>query len=203
MWKPNSLFCGIILLSLSPVSTSATTMPYLNIANLAQQAHTIIKGRVQHISVVNQPNNALTQHLIRISVTNQYKPEAISSKNLSKHIFVRTIGHSVQGKYSLRVAGAPQFTLGENVVLFLEKMSTGNEFVILGMAQGKFKIAFNNEAGQKYAMQENLSHTSPNTKNNNGTQTKTISYKFKAKHAQPTKNLPLWMLEALIEKYAN
>jgi len=106
----------------------------LDLPSLAQQASDVVVGRVESQSARwTQDHSAIfTEVTVRVSQ---------SVKGISKAgdaIVLRREGGEVGG-LGMLVTGAARFTVGEEVVLFLEKR--GAALWTVGMAQGKLHVA--------------------------------------------------------------
>jgi hypothetical protein len=107
--------------------------------DLVRKAHRIVTGKVRQSRTYWSSNGKLILTDYTIEVDESIKGQA-------PHLFqVTTIGGKI-GERELYVAGMPSFQNDESIVLFTE--SSGSYEVVLGLAQGKFRVengeVFNN-----------------------------------------------------------
>ena len=63
-----------------------------------------------------------------------------STGDVANNVVVRTLGGEV-GNIGMKVSGTPQFTLGEEVIVFLRNDPVDpTQFQVIGMSQGKFHV---------------------------------------------------------------
>ena len=128
-----SIVCG--LLTFIAFSAQATTVKSLSVETMAQEADTIIEGRViEKESRWNQQKTRIYT-FTQINVTTSHKGNEKSGTTLQ----VRQIGGDIDG-LSQRVVGNAEFTVGEDVLVFPSKDPASNLHFVVGMAQGKFAI---------------------------------------------------------------
>ncbi len=119
-----------------------TTMKPVSIATLARHAGTIVVGKVKSIeSEWNEDRSVIFTH-INIAAEEFYKGDS-----MEKEITVKLLGGTMSDT-TLRVAGAPGFTQGEDVFLFLRTLDD-NYFAVDGLSQGKFSVEVDSATGKK------------------------------------------------------
>jgi hypothetical protein len=135
---------GIILLL--SVSSSASVVIALDKADLARDADAIIWGKViQSESFWDESGKGI---LTKIDITvDRVLKGGINVKILT----IVQRGGTIDG-YRQIVFGQAQFFIGEEVIVFLEQKE--NEYVVKGMAQGKFSIQKDPITGKRLAVRE-------------------------------------------------
>lgn len=124
-------FATILFISLIGINVHATVMVPLDEAALIAQSDVILRAKVlrQHVVVLEQ----------RYWTETRIQPISVVHGALSpnKSIRIRQPG-GTRGEVSMRVAGSAQFSLGEEVFLFLRRVD--GIYMPVGMAQGKYHI---------------------------------------------------------------
>ena len=120
----------LIGLALIAVVAQATTLVRLRFQDLVHYSYSIARVRCTHAESLVENGEIWTDTSFRVISHNKgYLPE---------EIVVRQPGGKFQHLHS-RVEGAPEFRPGEEVYLFLSAR-TGGQFMIVGWAQGTFRI---------------------------------------------------------------
>jgi len=138
-FKPNIRYLWWIILAFQilfltlPLPTESTVMLYKNLKDLANESSLIVKGIVIDIQCKWNPEHTLIISYITIAVKEQYK-----GLQYKQTVIIEQIGGELDGFFT-RVVGAPEFKVGEEVVLFLEP-SENDFYHVHGMFQGKYKI---------------------------------------------------------------
>lgn len=138
-WRVWSLFVFSYLASGG--TGLATTSQRLSLAQLANEADLVIRGQVQEMKSQESSDRSAITTTVVISVEEQWKGPKRSTLSLKQP------GGSVGG-ITQRVTGLPQFSLGEEVILFLEKQEDGH-YVTAGSRQGKFIIKTDSRTGKR------------------------------------------------------
>jgi hypothetical protein len=129
------LFCRLIavlvLLGTGAFPAQASTEQKLSLAQLSAQADVIIRGQVETITTRQASDRRPISTMIQISVERQFKGLKVST------VTIEQPGGS-QGDVTLGVPGSPEFSPGENVILFIGR--SRGAFKIVGGKQGKFTI---------------------------------------------------------------
>jgi hypothetical protein len=132
--------------------TQAVQMVPLSIQQLTDRANLILHGRVAAATVQRDPQGRIYTR-IELNVTEVWKGDSA----LKSFVIVQAGG--VLGDEAVTVDGQEKFAIGEEVVLFLVLNARG-EGVVVGLAQGKFKVT-TDARGEKSA--HNRFHGSPPT----------------------------------------
>lgn len=126
---------------ISGASVQATTLQKFSLEQLAREADLIVRGHVQEIRSQEVPDRQSIATVVNLSVAEQWKGPRAST------ITVKEPGGSV-GEITQRVMGAPQFSIGEEVILFLKKQADGHYATVAGK-QGKFIIKIDSQTAKK------------------------------------------------------
>jgi len=110
----------------------ATATQKLSLEQLAREADLIAMGRIQGVTSQESADRSTITTVVTFSVEEQWKGPKAST------ITVKQPGGSVGG-LTQRVMGEPQFSVGEEVILFLKKGRDG-PYVTVGGVRGKFLI---------------------------------------------------------------
>ena len=129
-WK---IFIILSLFLVLPVHLESTVVVHKNLEDITKESSLIIKGTVTDILSEWNPEHTLIFSYITVAVNKQYK-----GKYYKQTVVIRQIGGNID-RYITEVSGAPKFTIGEEVVLFL-KPGEGDFYYVNGMFQGKYKI---------------------------------------------------------------
>jgi hypothetical protein len=120
----------LIGLALIAVVAQATTLVRLRFQDLVHYSYSIARMRCMHADARVENGEIWTDTSFRVLSHNKgYLPE---------EIVVRQPGGKFQHLHS-HVEGAPEFRPGEEVYLFLS-VQPGRQFLIVGWAQGTFRI---------------------------------------------------------------
>lgn len=157
-----SILCGILLVAFIPkhkVINVSGIIPSMDKRELVNNSTTIIKGIVKEILPSYWSNPDFTKGVnvsnviqtdILIQVTDVYK-----NKPYADVITVRIDKGTVDGT-TMNSEGYPDFSIGENVILFLSEddgdlANTEEEYYVLtGMTQGKFTLVGNYSTSDVY-----------------------------------------------------
>lgn len=118
--------CALI----AATSAHAGTVQELSFEGLVGAADLIVKGRVEELNTKQKRDQRSITTIITVSVEQQFKGAKFSL------VTIEQPGGSV-GDIALGVPGQPEFSLGENVFLFLKRQRSGR-FSVVGGKQGKF-----------------------------------------------------------------
>ena len=121
--------------------STATTMLKISIADLTQKAGNIIIGKV--VDKKSEWNKNKTRILTYTTVEVAKDIQGVTG---SKTITIMTPG-GVVGDIGLKIVGAEQYDIGEEIVVFLDK--DDDRYRAVGMIQGKFNIAKDGVTGAK------------------------------------------------------
>jgi hypothetical protein len=114
----------------APGFVQATTLQKLSFDRLIGEADLIIKGRVEDLKTRQLSDRRSITTIVTVSIERQFKGAKVSS------VTIEQPGGSV-GDIAQGVPGLPEFSSGEDVILFL-KRQRGGAFEIVGGKQGKF-----------------------------------------------------------------
>lgn len=143
--KPRT-FWTLFLAWLLALPATATVLLPLTVDDLARLAPLVLVGEVN--SVKCEWNQKRTKIYTRVLVT----PSEVlkGNKNLGA-VAIKTIGGRV-GDVVAELAGAPHFSVGERVVVFLEPRRDGDGYNTLGLYQGKFELVRDPHSGRELAL---------------------------------------------------
>lgn len=112
----------------------ATIMLPLTVEEMAQEASAVVRARVVDRSA------EWDRERKRIYTTTTLEISDAIKGDVSRRIQVRTLGGEADG-VGMKVAGTPQFAMGEEVLVFL-RPDPGAPAVhqVIGMAQGKYQL---------------------------------------------------------------
>ncbi len=120
-----------------PSQRASGLVERLTLDDLAARANLVVLGEIVDV-VYQKEANGNIYTLATLSVGQTFKGGTI------KEVVISTPGGKLDGKI-LEVEGAPNFQLGESVIVFLEKGD--GIFHVIGGFQGKFTIDKNNMVG--------------------------------------------------------
>jgi hypothetical protein len=108
----------------------ASTVQKLTFDRLIREADLIVRGQVEEVKTRQASDQRTASTIINVSVDKQFKGPKVSSINIEQP------GGSL-GDVTLGVAGLPEFSSGEDVILFLKREREG-PYKVVGGKQGKF-----------------------------------------------------------------
>lgn len=115
-------------------SARATVLRPLDTAALVQRADRVVLGTVERSESRWRPDHQAIYTDVTVRVSKVYKGRVA----VGEALVVRREGGSVDG-VGMAVAGAPRYTVGEEVLLFVEQRG-GASFTV-GMTQGKLHVS--------------------------------------------------------------
>lgn len=126
---------AVLLVALSaPALARATVMLEASIDDLARESDTVVLGKVRSTEGRLSGDGKRIFTYVTVEVAEAWKGEP------GKTVEVRVPG-GVHGEFGQIVQGAPRFTGGEEVVIFLRRVSAGSQlFQVSGLAQGKLRV---------------------------------------------------------------
>jgi hypothetical protein len=133
-----SLMCLILAV---PGFVQGTTQQKLAIDQLIDEADLVVRGRVEGVKTRQAPDRRSVSTVVSVSVERQFKGAEVSSVTVEQP--GGAMGDVAQG-----VPGLPEFSKGEDVVLFL-KRQRGDVFNTVNGKQGKFTIKTERETGKE------------------------------------------------------
>ena len=129
------IFWSICILLSIASGAWATTVIALSVEKMAQESTDIVRATVQTSESQWGPKRARIFTHTKITVLETLKGDIKEGES----VLVSQVGGEVGGLVQ-HVAGNAKLTLGEEVVVFLERHPTTQARVIMGMAQGKFSV---------------------------------------------------------------
>lgn len=151
-----AVVCMVVLMhALFQVSARATTIRLLSIEKLTETSSDVVQGKVTKIeSFWNKKRTAI---YTRVTVTRRN----VLKGNVPRKVAVFLPGGTIGGKTTM-VIGAPEFMLGQEVVLFLSRATNYQEelelppavvpFHLTDLFQGKFDVMIDPATGRRKAV---------------------------------------------------
>lgn len=131
---------ALVLLTASPAAR-ATQVTLLDTRALVRESSAIVIGQIEGSSARWNDNHTMIVTEVTVQVSQTLKGPA------SQRLTLRQIGGEVDGlRYSIE--GSPNFTPGEEALLFVWRDSAGN-MQVDGLAQGKFDITRDPATGER------------------------------------------------------
>ena len=147
---PQALILSIALAAATFIQ--ASTVEKLSFDRLIDEADFIVKGRVEEIKTRQAPDRRSVTTVIIVAVTSQFKGVKASSVTIEQP--GGSMGDVAQG-----VPGLPEFSSGENVIVFLKRQRSG-ACTVVGGRQGKFSAK--TQPGSNQAIAEDFAHRTEN-----------------------------------------
>ena len=172
-------FFGLVVFSLSILAAPArsTIVRSMNLDQLAHEADAVIHGRITHRSSSWNDTKSRIYTVTQVEVIETIKGQAKAQQILK----IRQIGGTVDG-ITQTIVGNASLTVGEEVVLFLDRDEKKPLYYVIGMAQGKYTV---DRTGAKPRVAHNLAGLA--LAEMNGEQLAQIKHTEKAtKVSQPT-----------------
>lgn len=110
----------------------ATTVPRMDLREIVRKSDAIVEGRVEAVYSQWDAERKLAYTYISIRVDEAVKGHA------NRSVLIRQVGGRI-GALDMRVSGMPQFSQGEQVMLFLRRQAN-NTFEVVGLGQGRYQI---------------------------------------------------------------
>jgi hypothetical protein len=120
---------------------SATVIVPIEFRELVTTSPVIVQGRVTDVRSAFVNGRRSVETFVTIEAGDYLKG------NLGSHVTFRVPGGEI-GRYRTIFVGAPEFRLGEEVVLFL-KTAPGAVPVVAGLNQGAFRVVADRESGRR------------------------------------------------------
>jgi hypothetical protein len=139
--KGFSLLFLLIYCLLRTVPAQGTVVQTESLKQLAQEADLIVRGLVVEVKSDESVDRASIVTRIKVSVDRQWKGPKLAAVTL------RQPGGTV-GRITQAVSAVPQFSLGEEVLVFLEKQEDGS-LATVGGKQGKFVLKTDPRSGDE------------------------------------------------------
>lgn len=125
------IFLSLIGLA-AALFVQAGTVQKLSLDQLSSEADLIVRGRVETLKSRQASDRRPMSTVVTLAVERQFKGPKVSS------VTIEQAGGS-QGDVTLGVPGSPEFTHGEDVILFLKRNRDGASKIV-GGRQGKFTV---------------------------------------------------------------
>lgn len=122
-------------------SALATTAQKLSLEQLVREADLVLRGTVREVSSQEAKDRFTILTTVVVTMEEQWKGPKAST------VILRQPGGTA-GEISQRVMGLPEFSVGEELILFLKKQKDGH-YVTVGEKQGKFRIRSNAQTGTR------------------------------------------------------
>ncbi|HYV19634.1 MAG TPA: hypothetical protein VFC25_11480 [Verrucomicrobiae bacterium] len=135
---------AVLLLVAGLVPAVASVVPYLGLEELERQGQVVVLGQVRAVSSMMSEDGRIiiTRATVRVDRALKGGPRA--------EVVVEVPGGTLNGT-TLVASGAPRFTEGERVVLFLE--AAGGRFGVTGWNQGRFTVRRDPNTGRDLVTQ--------------------------------------------------
>jgi hypothetical protein len=127
------LLLAAALAAAVPVAAPAAQADALSVEGLARASDLVVRGRVLRQAAAASPDGRRIHTLVELEVREAWRGAGVSLVRVA-------VPGGVVGALGQRVDGAPGFTEGEEVVLFLHRAEAGVHRVT-GLAQGAFRVA--------------------------------------------------------------
>jgi hypothetical protein len=115
----------------------AATLEPLDLAGLVGHADTIVHGRVVDTTPVWVLGGRQIDTLVTLEVGARFKGDS------GQRLTFRTLGGQM-GSYQTQVAGAPSFSVGDEVVMFLAR-GQGPAPEVVGLSQGALRVTLDGQ----------------------------------------------------------
>lgn len=126
---------GLLVLVGVP-SVEATQIPAFSLRAIADRAERVVHGRVETVETVTNKDGRLRTR-VEVAVEDTWKGPVESRVTVIQ-------ASGVVGERWVRVVGEPEFKPGEEVVLFLVRIPSG-DWVVAPLSQGKFSVTRDKE----------------------------------------------------------
>ncbi len=122
--------------ALAAADAHATIVVPMTIEQMAAEATCVARGRVVNSQAAWDDTHRRIYTYTEIQILERVRTKG----SIPDSVVVRTLGGEV-GTIGMKVSGTPQFTLAEEVVVFLRPDPVdATEFQVIGMSQGKFHV---------------------------------------------------------------
>ena len=135
----------LFLAALGAALANATTLLALDVPALTKGSSAVVRATVKSVSTRWTKDGGRIMTDAVLEVTEPWKGTP------GKEVIVMQPG-GVVGEVGQLVHGTAHFTVGEDVVVFLEPR--GDRFLLTGMLQGKFKVETSSDGKAVFARQE-------------------------------------------------
>lgn len=147
-----SIILTVFLLSLS-IPVNATIVEIISVAELAEKSSLIVMGIATNTQSYYTADRTIILTDVHFKVTDKIRGEC------ADEIVIRLEGGTVD-KTTTFVLGGPEFSIGEEVLLCVERIKDAKQYRIFGFNQGKFDIrdgkAYRNFKNTTFVASSNL-----------------------------------------------
>jgi hypothetical protein len=135
---------AVLLLVSALIPAVASVVPYLSLEELERQGQVVVLGQVRTVTSMMSEDGRIivTRATVRVDRALKGGPRA--------EVVVEVPGGTLNGT-TLVASGAPRFTEGERVVLFLE--AANGRFGVTGWNQGRFTVRRDPNTGRDLVTQ--------------------------------------------------
>jgi hypothetical protein len=134
-------FVLLALLLTAPAALRATTVVAIEFRELVTTTPVIVHGHVTDVRSAPVDGRRSVETFVTIAADEYLKGD------LGRHVTFRVPGGEL-GRYRTIVVGAPEFKVGDEVVLFLKTQSSSVPF-IAGFNQGVYRVLPDRETGRR------------------------------------------------------
>lgn len=135
------LVLAIVLATLAAVPARTTVLLPADMPEIARAASAIAYGRVVDVTARLEPGARRIERVVTLMVDEYYKG------NLGEELHVAVPGGQL-GHYRTVMVGAPEFSPGEQVVLFVATRDDGLPYVV-GLNQGAYRVSVDAHSGRR------------------------------------------------------
>lgn len=137
-----------------PDTTDATTMIRFSTEELTVTSELVAEGTVTEIDSRFHTEHEYIYTYVTIDVAQVLKGSSTSSS-----IVLEELGGTANGMH-VRVPGAPEFEVGERVIVFTEWKDNTGHYRTVAMAQGKFSVVEDDATGRLHVVRPEVIESS-------------------------------------------
>jgi hypothetical protein len=146
------ILCGLALCLLLPPGTAQATQILLKTpSEMGRSSELVVQGRVAAVHSFWNAGGTKILTEVRVDVDRSHKGQAKDTVRIVQ------LGGEVDG-VRMTVAGSPSWRTGEEVLVFLERMRSGDHRVA-GFSQGKFLVERDARSGEAFVRRPALIDT--------------------------------------------
>jgi hypothetical protein len=134
-------FALIALLLIIPIALPATVIVPIEFRELVVTTAVIVHGRVTDVRSAFVDGRRSVETFVTVAADEYLKGD------LGEHITFRVPGGEI-GRYRTVFVGAPGFTRGDEVVLFLRTQRGALPFIV-GLSQGAYRVVADRQSGRR------------------------------------------------------
>lgn len=136
-----SRFALAALLLILPIALHATVIVPIEFRELVTTTPVIVHGRVTDVRSAFVDGRRSVETFVTVAADEYLKG------NLGEHVTFKVPGGEI-GRYRTVFVGAPGFTLGDEVVLFLRTQRAALPFIV-GLNQGAYRVVTDRQSGRR------------------------------------------------------